>query len=215
MTTILVLAAMTAIFILGRYLMKRLDDFLAGNPEYQRQTQQSRLPSCKNALRIGFSNPLAAGSLSDAMESFSIARPDISICLFSGTEEEIINEFSAHRLDLIFLSETTGIPEGIPYHTKKFSLPPSPVLLKYADLPIEPVTGNCLSQKILWSSEEKTPFVKYFADCLSSCRHPFEQWPQLRPYHENGSFHSNYHRKISGKLSYTQDNGGNNQHNML
>ena len=82
MQDVILLVSTSAIFIFGYFLMKKLDVFLENN--WNRQ--ETALTYGENSLRIGFSNPLMAGSLSDVLETYGKQHPDVSIHIFSGEE---------------------------------------------------------------------------------------------------------------------------------
>ena len=63
MQDILLIAAVAAVFAFGWYLMGKLDAFLESN----RQDQIALLSSSENILRIGFSDPFVADSLSGVL----------------------------------------------------------------------------------------------------------------------------------------------------
>ena len=87
--------------------MNKLDVFLENN--WNRQ--ETALTYGENSLRIGFSNPLMAGGLADAFETYGKQHPDVSIHIFSGEESELCRELETHKLDIIFLPENTAVSE--------------------------------------------------------------------------------------------------------
>ena len=142
MQDVILLVSTSAIFIFGYFLMKKLDVFLENNWN----EQETALTYSENSLRIGFSNPLMAGGLADAFETYGKQHPDVSIHIFSGEESELCRELETHKLDIIFLPENTDIPEKlIIMHGWCFFVAP-PVVMEYADLPIEPITQNQITQ---------------------------------------------------------------------
>lgn len=98
MQDVILLVSTSAIFIFGYFLMKKLDVFLENN--WNRQ--ETALTYGENSLRIGFSNPLMAGGLADAFETYGKQHPDVSIHIFSGEESELCRELETHKLDIIF-----------------------------------------------------------------------------------------------------------------
>lgn len=158
----LLVAVVAVMFVFGCFLMKRLDCFL----EKSRQTQTLLLESGKDTLRIGFSNPSIADSISDVLEQYSKRCSDISIYLFHGTEQELIKRLSTNKLNIIFLPKDADIPYDIHYNVIEVMLSYTPVMMKYDGLPIEPIAEGCIMQKVLWSEETKTAFVGCFIECL-------------------------------------------------
>ena len=163
MQDVILLISTSAIFIFGYFLMKKLDVFLENNWN----EQETALTYSENSLRIGFSNPLMAGGLADAFETYGKQHPDVSIHIFSGEESELCRELETHKLDIIFLPENTDIPEKTHYNARMVLLRCAPVVMEYADLPIEPITQNQITQKALWRDSKKSPVIDFFIGCLN------------------------------------------------
>ena len=116
---------------------------------------------------IGFSNPFMAGGLADAFETYGKQHPDVSIHIFSGEESELCRELETHKLDIIFLPENTDISEKTHYNARMVLLRCAPVVMEYADLAIEPITQNPITQIALWRDSKKSPVVDFFFGCLN------------------------------------------------
>lgn len=163
MQDLLLVAAVAAMFLFGWFLMKRLDRFLEKN----RQTQTLLLESDKDTLRIGFSNPSIADSISDVLERYSKRCSGISVYLFHGTEQEMIKQLFHNKLNVIFLPKDADVPADLHYNVREVLLRCTPVMMKYGGLPIEPIAEGCITQKVLWSEEAKAAFVDCFVECLN------------------------------------------------
>lgn len=111
-----------------------------------------------------------AGGLADAFETYGKQHPDVSIHIFSGEESELCRELETHKLDIIFLPENTDISEKTHYNARMVLLRCAPVVMEYADLPIEPITQkitqNQITQIALWRDSKKSPVVDFFFGCL-------------------------------------------------
>ena len=162
MQDLLLVAAVAAMFLFGWFLMKRLDRFLEKN----RQTQTLLLESDKDTLRIGFSNPSIADSISDVLERYSKRCSGISVYLFHGTEQELIKQLFHNKLNVIFLPKDADVPADLHYNVREVLLRCTPVMMKYGGLPIEPIAEGCITQKVLWSEEAEAGFVDCFVECL-------------------------------------------------
>ena len=103
-----------------------------------------------------------AGGLADAFETYGKQHPDVSIHIFSGEESELCRELETHKLDIIFLPENTDISEKTHYNARMVLLRCAPVVMEYADLPIEPITQNQITQKALWKNSKKSPVIDFF-----------------------------------------------------
>ena len=146
-------ASVAAIFAFGWYLMRKIDAFL----ESSCQEQASLLPTGQNILRIGFFDPLVADSLGGVLERYSREYPGVSLCLFSGTEAQLMRKFVSHQLDMIFLPENTAVPENISGHVGEISLQRIPVLTQFGGLQIEPITKGYSHQTMVWAESGMTP----------------------------------------------------------
>lgn len=164
MQDFLLLIAVAATFLFGFFIMKKLDRFL----ESSHRAEVSLLPSEESSLRIGFSDPLIADSITDILDSFTVSRQDISVYFFSGTVDELLRELSGHKLDVAFLPESVAVPEGTHYNICEVSLAYIPVVTKYSSLEIEPITEEHLLQKAVWEESEKAFIVSDFIRCLKN-----------------------------------------------
>jgi len=158
MQDLLLLMAAAAMFVLGYFVMKKLDHFLE-NMDHAAALQPR--PQ-ENSLRIGFSDPLAADSITDILDAYTKSRRKASIYFLSGTENELLRELSRHRLDMVFLPESIAVPERTHYNVEEVSLGCTPVIATYSGLEIEPVTERQISQKVLWEDQEKASIASDF-----------------------------------------------------
>ena len=108
-----------------------------------------------------------AGGLSDVFETYEKQHPDVSIHIFSGEESELCRELETHKLDIIFFPENIDLSEKTHYNTRMVLLHCAPVVMEYADLPIEPITQNQITQIALWRDSKKSPVVDFFIGCLN------------------------------------------------
>ena len=53
------------------------------------------------------------------------------------------------------------------YNARMVLLRCAPVVMEYADLPIEPITQNQITQKALWRNSKKSPVIDFFIGCLN------------------------------------------------
>ena len=159
---VLMLAAVAAAAVFGWFLMKKLDLFLVNNNRNRMLADSHR----SDILRIGFSDPLVAGSLSAMLEDYSKIQPDVSVCFFGGTETELIKKFSEHKLDMIFLPENALISDSKVNCMSEISLKTNAVSTNYGSLYIEPITEDYIVQKIFWPEGETSPAVNGFIGCL-------------------------------------------------
>lgn len=152
------LIAVLAVFGIGWFLVKKLDDFLDENGKVQEES----LEKGENVLRIGFSNPFVADSISSALEQYSRHYPDVSVCLFHGDVEKLLKKMALHKLDIAFLPEQVEIPSDKDYNRKNIIVSSTPVMMKYGGLPIEPIANGNISQNIVWMKQNKVSIVECF-----------------------------------------------------
>lgn len=162
MQDILLLLLVLSMFIFCWLFIRKLDAFLDEN----RKEQERQLEKGRNAIRIGFANPLAADSISDVLEQYSRQYPEFSIFLFHGDVEDLLKKVVLHKLDIVFLPEQVDIPFDKEYNRKKVVLTSTPVIMKYGGLPIEPIANGNISQNIVWMEKNQAPAVEYF---IKSC----------------------------------------------
>lgn len=163
MQDVILLVSTSVIFIFGYFMVKKLDAFLENNWN----EQEHALIHGENSLKIGFSNPLMADSLSDVLETYGKQHPDVFIHIFSGEDSELCRELETHKLDIIFLPENTAVSEKIHYNARIVILRCTPVVMKYAGLSIEPIAQNHITQKALWRNSKKTPVIDSFIGCMN------------------------------------------------
>lgn len=154
----LLLVSVAATFAFGWVLVRKLDGFL----EEDHNGQELPLSSGGNALRLGLCNPMAAGSMADALGQYSKIYPDIRIHVFYGSEGELLAGLSSGRLDIVFLSEDADVPAYIPYNSGRVSLPAAAVILKYGAVPMEPIGSGQITLTALWNGGTASAF----AGCL-------------------------------------------------
>lgn len=164
MQNVLLLLAVAITFAFGWFLIGKLDCFLESN----RYRQELQLSSGKNTLYLGFCNPTVADGITNVLEQCSKLYPDLSVRIFYGAEEELLNGLSTGRFDVIFLPENAEIPAHMQYNSKMVSLHYAPVMMKYGGLPIEPIADGHITQKVLWGGKAASAFAGCFWECLET-----------------------------------------------
>ena len=150
MRDFLLIAAVAAAFAFGWLVMGKLGAFLEG-------IRHEEPASSKNTvLRIGFSDPLVADSLSGALAQYSNIHPDVSVFLFSGTSAALLKQSYTHKLDMIFLPENTSVPKRLLDHVEEVSLEHIPIMTQYGGLQIESISEGHIQQKLVWTEAATT-----------------------------------------------------------
>ena len=157
MREVSVLLALAAAAGLGYLLVRRLDRFVKQAPPEE--------PG-RGSLRIGFSDPTAAGGAAEALERFSREEPETAVQLYSGTEEELIEELSARRLDVILIPDRFELPEGLPFLSGAVRLERRPLLLRRGGTPVHPVRKDSLPLCVLWHRTADGRKIRHLTECL-------------------------------------------------
>ena len=164
MQDFLLILIMLAIFILGWSLMKKVDIFLE---EWQRaQTGQHETEGL--FLRIGFTDPFVADSISGALERYSGQCPESSLCLFQGDAEVLLKKVAVHELDIAILPEQADIPPDRKYKRKKVVMTSAPVIMKYGGLPIEPIADKNTAQTLVWPDDGEISAAAHLVKCMEN-----------------------------------------------
>ncbi len=158
------LAVTAGIFIYGFFVTKWLGRLL----EHILQAEGLSYTAHENSLKIGLANPLTADCLLYILEEFSKIKPEAAIYLSAGAEDELLNAFAVHKLDVVFLPEGTAVPEKIHGNVREVMLYSAPVVTKYGGLPVEPVTKDYFSYDVLWSEWGDESVIHPFIICLNS-----------------------------------------------
>ena len=157
MQDFLLILIMVAAFIFGWFLMKRVGIFFE---EWQRaQTGQHETEGM--FLRIGFTDPFVADSISGALEQYSRQYPGSSLCLFQGDPEVLLKKVAFHKLDIAVLPEQADIPPDRKYKRKK-------VVMKYGGLPIEPITDKNTTQTLVWLDDGEISAAAHLVKCIEN-----------------------------------------------
>lgn len=99
-----------AIFVAGLMLMNRVDRWL----REAQKVRDGHAARAERGLRIGVCDPLAAGSLSEALAGEPGAEQGVPVCLMCGTERELLLAMRERQIDLALLPESVrDMDEGI------------------------------------------------------------------------------------------------------
>ena len=164
MQNFLLIIILLTTFVFGWFIMKKVDIFM----EECRREQTDRFQTDGLVLKIGFTNPLTADSISDALEQYSRQYPGISVCLFQGDAEALLKKVSVHKLDIAILPEQADIPSDGKYKSKKVIMTSAPVIMKYGGLPIEPITDGNITQTLIWLEDGAISAAAYLVKCIEN-----------------------------------------------
>ena len=106
MQDIVLLLSAATIFAFGWFLMGKLDGVLKQGHPFQEPAESSG----EKRLRLGFFDPLAADSLSPALEGFEKKYPKVAVCLSCGAAGELLDGIVSGKLDAVFLPKDIVFP---------------------------------------------------------------------------------------------------------
>ena len=167
MTYLLLVVVIIIFGVSGFFLMKRIDCFLERN----RKEQVKLLESSEHYLRIGVSNPYVIDSCSEAVEKCGKKFPDFEVLFYSGTEEELVKAFFAHKLDLLFLAEKSVAKMEDDCCSKEIELSCVSTIMSDAGLTVEFVGEKKNRLKSFWKPDHKNQVIAEFLKCLDEISH--------------------------------------------
>lgn len=166
MPELLLFIAVLATFAVGFHAVHKFSLFIESNY----RTESSHPSFSESGLNIGFSNPLIADSLTGTLAAFFKTRQNVTVSFFSGTEEELLEDFLSCKLNVVFLPENIAVPEKKHYNIEKVSFECAPTAAKYngINLTAKPMTEKRILQKVLWMNGEEASVVSGFISCLKN-----------------------------------------------
>lgn len=161
MKEIFLACAVVAIFVLGFFIMKKVDGFLENN---RRRTDEERIA---NQLLLAIDNPMIMDSLTPTFEEFSKKNPDCRIhCLF-GKPEEIYDKLVENRIDFGFIKHTAFENEKA-FNCLIFSSEQNSIFCENIGYPLEPLYRENVQTSVIWRKDSDSAFSKSFSDILLS-----------------------------------------------
>lgn len=164
MQDIVLLLSAAAIFAFGWFLMGKLDGVLKQGQLFQEPAESLG----EKRLWLGFFDPLAADSLSPALEGFEKKYPNVAVCLSCGAAGELLDGIVSGKLDAVFLPKDIVFPEKSRYHTKIVTVDCTSVTMRYGGAAIAPITPGRMRQMMVWPKERSDFLVSAFAACLTN-----------------------------------------------
>lgn len=140
------LLGVAAVFSFGWFVMKRLDAFLKRNA----QEIQERAAGGAHALRIAFSDPMAAGAVSRTLELICKAHPDTAVYLYTADANIILARLHGGQLDAAIIPCETAGEKSSQYGREDVLVRPSAVVVQDAALPLCPLETKGVLQQLIW-----------------------------------------------------------------
>ena len=140
------LLGVAAVFAFGWFVMKRLDAFLKHNAQEIQESAAGRA----HALRIAFSDPMAAGSVSRTLELICKAHPDTAVYLYTADANIILARLHGGQLDAAIIPCETAGEKSSQYGREDVLVRPSAVVVQDAALPLCPLETKGALQQLVW-----------------------------------------------------------------
>lgn len=162
MKEVMLICIVVFIFILGYFIMRKLDMFLAEN---NLQTKEHDFAS---SLRIAFETLDLVEQTAELLERFSKKDPGCEIILFYGSAEKIEKGLKNQELDFGFITDSYhDLLEG-GFDSLPVSVRQGTVISNSAGFSVLPLDNSEKKLKIVWMTDEKNHKKKMFAEVLRS-----------------------------------------------
>jgi len=124
---------MLAVFVLGYFVMKKIDSFIEENRRLiHAENRQNRTHIC-----IAAESPMLLDSIADQLAAYSRANPFIEFFLSSGKAERILQKLMDETLDIAILTEDTNRSLNEHYGQIRIPYRTGEVLSTALGLPVE------------------------------------------------------------------------------
>lgn len=162
MIKVLVVVIILGIFILGYLMLGKWNGVLYHSYRDRQQKKKQK----ESMLRIGFFNPMLEKYISDTLQQVLKKYPELSVDFYSGTEEELIRELAAQKLDVIVIqNDMTPMPD-VQCLSKTFRLEQQEGTPEHIRL-MEAQEEDTDLLRVVWPKNQNAPAVRYFLKCLS------------------------------------------------
>ena len=159
MIKVLVVVIILGIFVLGYLMLGKWNRFLYNSYRNRQQKKKQK----ESMLRIGFFNPMLEKYIADTLQQVIKQYPTLSVDFYSGTEEELIQELSARKLDVIVIeNDMTPMPD-FQCLSQTFRLEQRADQIRLVKVREE--APDLL--RVVWPKNQNSPIVRYFLKCLS------------------------------------------------
>ena len=161
MKELLLVCAVAAIIVLGFFLMKKLDAFLANN----RRLIEAEIAG--NSLFIAFDNPMILDSLIPLFEKFSKANPNCQLHFLLGNAEDIYDKLNENGIDFGFI-ENNASANIDTYNCLIISTKQNSIISEKAGCTIELLNPSEIQISVIWKKASNNALVNSFSDLLLS-----------------------------------------------
>lgn len=159
MIKMLVVVGILGIFVLSYFMLGKWNSFLYHSYRNRQQKKKQR----ETLLRIGFFNPILQKYIADVLQQVIKQYPTLSVDFYSGTEEELIQELSAYKLDVIVIQNNMTPMPDFQCQSQTFRLEQEGDQIRMVKVREE--SPDLL--RVVWVNNRNTPAVRYFLKCLS------------------------------------------------
>lgn len=159
MMKLLIIAVILGIFILGYFMLGKWHIFLYDSYRNRQQKKKQE----ESTLRIGFFNPMLQKYIETTLQQVMKQYPTLSVDFYSGTKEELIQELTAYKLDVIVIqNDMTPMPD-FQCQSQTFRLEQEGDQIQMVKVWEE--DPDLL--RVVWTNNHNAPAVRYFLKCLS------------------------------------------------
>lgn len=162
MKDLILICIVVFVFILGYFIMKKVDMFLAEN------NLQTKEHYSASSLRIAFETPDLVGQTAELLERFSKKDPSCEIILFYGSAEKIEKGLKNQELDFGFITDTCRDFLDGGFDSLFVSIKQGIVISNSVGLSVLPLDKSEKNLKIVWMEDEGNHKKKMFAELLRS-----------------------------------------------
>lgn len=161
MKEIFLACAVVVIFLLGFFIMKKVDGFLENN---RRRTDGK---GAENQLLLAFDNPMIMDSLTPIFEEFSKKNPDCQLRFLFGKPERICDNLNQNRIDFGFISHR-AFENQEAFNCLILSSEQNSIFCENIGYPLEPLNRENVQTSVIWKKDSDCAFSKCFSDILLS-----------------------------------------------
>ena len=162
MKNLILICIIVFVFILGYFIMKKVDIFLAEN------NLQAKEHNPAFSLRIAFETLDLAEQTAELIKCFLQKNPGCKITLFYGAADKIEKGLKNQEIDFGFMINTGYDSLDGVFDALLVSIKEGAVISDSVGLSVLPLDNSEKNMKIVWAADEENHKKKMFAEILQS-----------------------------------------------
>ena len=160
MKDFILICTVVSVFILGYFIMRKVDMFLAEN------NLQTKEHYSASSIRIAFETLDLVEQSAELLERFSKKELNCEIMLFYGPAERIEKGLKSREFDFGFITDSyRGLLEG-DFHSLFAAAKQGTVFSDSVGLSVVPLDKSKKNMKVVWIADEENRQKKIFAELL-------------------------------------------------